>query len=222
MRQQACLLDQPYSSHVRLRYWLYLPPDYSPTSRYPLLLFLHGMGERGDDLELIKKHGMPKEIEAGRDFPFIVVSPQCPLETVWQYQTTALAALLDDIEAHYAVDPDRVYVTGLSMGGFGTWALAAAYPQRFAALLPICGGGEHHSAALFKHVPVWVFHGDQDDAVPLRRSVEMVEALQAVGGNVKFTVYEGVGHDSWTQTYANPEIYDWLLQHKRTKLERLP
>jgi predicted peptidase len=210
-RQEPCKLERNFK--VTLGYLLYLPKDYDQKESWPLLLFLHGAGERGDDLELVKKHGPPKLIAAGQEFPFIVVSPQCPKNRRWE--PFELAALLDEIVEKHKVDQDRIYVTGLSMGGFGTWSLAAYQPQRFAALVPICGGGEPIVAKLFSPIPTWVFHGAKDFVVPLERSEKMVEALQKAGGEVKFTVYPDAGHDSWTETYANPQLYEWLLQQKR-------
>jgi len=209
--QQPCELARSFQ--VQMKYLRYLPKDYDQAESWPLLLFLHGAGERGGDLNLVKKHGPPKLIDAGKDFPFIVVSPQCPGGRWWE--PVELAALLDEIVEKHKVDPDRVYVTGLSMGGFGTWSLAAYQPERFAAIVPICGGGEPFTTRLFSHVPVWVFHGAKDFAVPIERSEKMVEAMKKAGGNIKFTVYPEAGHDSWTETYDNPELYDWLLQQKR-------
>jgi predicted peptidase len=114
------------------------------------------------------------------------------------------------------VDPDRVYLTGLSMGGYGTWSLAAAHPERFAAIVPICGGGNPADAAKLASLPVWVFHGAKDPTVPLERSKEMVEAIKSAGGNPRFTIYPEAGHDSWTETYNNPELYQWLLEQKKS------
>jgi predicted peptidase len=131
-----------------------------------------------------------------------------------------LKALLDEIVASYAVDPDRQYLTGLSMGGFGTWSLALAFPDRFAAIAPICGGGSTNGIAALTGVPVWAFHGADDLTVPLELGQRMVSALRATGGDVKFTVYKGVGHDSWTQTYDNPELYKWFLGHSRRQISQ--
>ncbi len=156
--------------HVTLKYLLYLPPDYDKHDKWPLVLFLHGAGERGDDLNAVKRHGPPKLIEGGKQFPFIVVSPQCPKDHWWNNELVSLTALLDDVVAKHKVDPDRVYLTGLSMGGFGTSALAGYTPNRFAALIPICGGGEPLLARAIKHVPVWAFHGGKDPIVPVKRS----------------------------------------------------
>lgn len=200
---------------VSISYLLYLPKDYEQQDSWPLLLFLHGAGERGDDLDLVKKHGPPMLIERGQQFPFIVVSPQCPANRWWE--PFELATLMDEIVEKHRVDEDRIYVTGLSMGGFGTWSLAAYQPDRFAALVPICGGGEPIMARLLRPIPTWVFHGAKDAVVPLERSRAMVDAMQAAGGDVKFTIYPEAGHDSWTESYANPELHEWLLQQKRTQ-----
>ncbi|MHB0956546.1 MAG: carboxylesterase family protein [Pirellulaceae bacterium] len=199
---------------VAMNYLLYLPKDYAQQDSWPLLLFLHGAGERGDDLERVKVHGPPKLIAAGKEFPFIVVSPQCPSNQWWQPHE--LTALLDEIVEKYAVDQDRIYVTGLSMGGFGTWSLAGFSPDRFAALVPICGGGDPNLVRRLARLPVWVFHGAKDSVVPLAASEKMVEALKRANGNVKFTVYPDAEHDSWTAAYEDPELYRWLLEQKRT------
>jgi predicted peptidase len=198
---------------IHLHYLLYLPKDYQQKEAWPLLLFLHGAGERGDNLKLVKKHGPPKLIEAGKSFPFVIVSPQCPDSKWWE--PVSLTGLLDEIVEKYKIDKDHVYITGLSMGGFGTWSLASYTPKRFAAIVPICGGGEAIAARYLPHLPAWVFHGAKDSVVPLSRSQVMVDALKQAGGNVKFTIYPNAGHDAWTETYNNPELYEWLLKQKR-------
>ena len=215
-RQEARTFEAEIRKRVRLGYLLYLPEDYGEArKRWPLVLFLHGADERGSDVERVKVHGPPRLVDEGKSFPFILVSPQCAKGSRWIDQVAALAALLDEIEGSYDVDPDRIYVTGLSMGGAGTWALAAEQPERFAAIAPICGPGNPKKAELIKHLPVWVFHGVKDERVPLEESEQMVEALKAAGAEPKFTVYPEAGHDSWTETYANEELYDWLLQQRR-------
>ncbi len=207
---------------VRLGYLLHLPGDYrkDPDKRWPLILFLHGMGERGDDLEKVKIHGIPKLADKNPDFPFVTVSPQCPADSVWTAQLPALEALLDLVLDHYAVDPARVYLTGLSMGGYGSWALGSQSPQRFAAVVPICGGGRTEAGfpakvAALKGVPVWAFHGADDAVVPLAESEKLVDHLRSVGGDVRLTVYPDCGHNSWERTYDNPYLYRWLLKHHR-------
>lgn len=196
-------------------YLLYLPADYDKgDKKWPLIMFLHGAGERGNNLEVVKKHGPPKMIAQGKSFDFIIVSPQCPNDMWWPEKTDLLITLLDEIEAKYKVDTDRVYLTGMSMGGFGTWTLAIEYPNRFAAIAPICGGSERYLGYRLKKVPVWAFHGAKDNTVPLVRSQEMVDAVKKAGGDAKLTVYPEAEHDSWTETYNNPELYQWFLSHK--------
>jgi predicted peptidase len=199
-----------------LNYLLYLPPNYdSSDKRFPLILFLHGAGETGKDLKMVKKHGPPKIVEKNRDFEFIVVSPQAP-QRGWRPR--ALLALLDEVTDMSKVDKDRVYLTGLSMGGFGTWSLAAEAPERFAAIAPICGGGNPSMAEKLKGMPIWVFHGGKDTLVKPALSQAMVDALKKAGNEeVKYTLYPNAGHDSWTATYDNPDLYKWFLAHKRTK-----
>ncbi len=222
MGQKACVFEGQISRTVRLKYLLFLPKGYAKSrhKKWPLIMFLHGMGERGDDLELIKKHGLPKILEGKEDFQFIVVSPQCPLDTTWPTETAALDALLDDIIATHAVDTSRVYLTGLSMGGYGTWHLAIAHPDRFAAIAPICGGVQSHVGlveriAVLSSVPVWAFHGAKDQVVPLAESAVLVSALRKCGGDARFTIYPDAEHDSWTETYNNPELYEWFLSHSK-------
>jgi predicted peptidase len=212
--QQPHTFRQSRPHSRELHYLLFLPSTYAVhPQRWPLMLFLHGAGERGDDLQLVKRHGVAKIVEEQPAFPLLVVSPQCPPTEAWAPEP--LLALLDDIEQHYDVDPERLYVTGLSMGGFGTWAVAIAAPDRCAAIAPICGGGDPSRVGVLRHLPVWAFHGARDPIVPLQRTVEMVEALRQCGGNVRFTVYPEAGHDAWTATYANPELYAWFLAHTR-------
>lgn len=214
-----------YDVTVPVRYLEYLPPTYKTDAinaadgghGWPLVLFLHGAGERGEDVNKVKVHGPPKLVAQGKDFPFILISPQAPTDSWWD--AGVLGGLLDEIERTHQIDRDRVYVTGLSMGGFGTWELARRYPSRFAAIAPICGGTDATLTArnqAFKTLPVWAFHGDADPVIPVSRSAEAIDALQKAGNaEAKITVYPGVGHDSWTATYANPELYAWLLSHKR-------
>jgi predicted peptidase len=199
---------------VDMGYLLYLPQEYDSVSAdWPVLFFLHGIGERGSDLEKVKTHGPPKLIAEGRQFPFIVVSPQCPDDQWWS--ADILKVLVEDISDTYRVDRDRMYLTGLSMGGYGTWALASGYPELFAAIAPVCGGGKTETAGKLRSMPVWIFHGAEDLVVPLNESQKMADALTAAGNPPKFTVYKNVGHDAWTQTYENDELYEWLLEQKK-------
>ncbi|WP_420455730.1 prolyl oligopeptidase family serine peptidase [Rubrivirga sp.] len=186
--------------------------DAEPDRAWPLLLFLHGAGERGDSLALVGVHGPLKERRQGRDLPFVIVAPQVPTGERWT--VGRVAAALDAALATYRIDASRVTLTGLSMGGFGTWEAITQMPERFAAAVPICGGGLPLGVEAARGVPVWAFHGAMDPVVPIASSVGMVGALRQAGGDVRFTVYPDAGHDSWTETYANPEVYEWLLSHR--------
>jgi predicted peptidase len=209
--QKGAKLD--VTIHVEMDYLLSLPKDYDKKESWPLMVFLHGSGERGDNLDQVKVHGPPKLIAAGKEFPMIVVSPQCPKGKSWE--PFELSLLLDDLERKYKVDQDRIYLTGLSMGGFGTWRMAAHAPNRLAAIAPICGGGDVQSARRLAKLPIWAFHGAKDTGVPVELSQSMIDAIKKNGGDPKLTIYPDAGHDSWTETYNNPEFYEWLLAQKR-------
>ena len=212
--QRAMKLQRPVV--MKIGYLLYLPKDYGKTQdKWPLMIFLHGAGERGSDLNKVKVHGPPKLIERGKDLPFIIVSPQCPSGHWWPTKVETVMALIDEIVEKYNVDESRIYLTGLSMGGYGTWAIACAHPERFAAIVPICGGGQPYLASRLRDVPVWAFHGEKDPVVPVRESQRMVAVVNAAGGNARLTVYPDAQHDSWTQTYDNPDLYTWLLSHTK-------
>ena len=200
---------------VSSRYLLYLPRGYGADdeARWPLLLFLHGSGERGDDLGLVRPYGPPRQIERGEDLPFVVVAPQCPAEQQWD--SDMLRALLDRVCAGHRVDLDRVYLTGFSMGGLGTWAAAAAFPDRFAAIAPICPPSLWCDFRGLARLPTWCFHGAQDTAVSVEESHEMRRRIEEAGGTVRLTVYDDAEHDCWTRTYEDPALYAWLLEHRR-------
>lgn len=216
---------------LQLEYLLFLPEGYKEEKdkRWPLMLFLHGAGERGTNLAKVTVHGPPKIVKEKTDFPFILVSPQCPTGQSWSDE--AVLGLLDEIIKKHRVDTTRVYLTGLSMGGYGTWSLGTKYPDRFAAIAPICGGGDFlpvllpapGKEAALKRLPIWAFHGAKDSLVPLSESERMVDALKKAGNeNVKLTVYPEADHDSWTETYNNPELYEWLLQHRSSESSASP
>jgi len=200
-----------------INYLLYLPSGYEQDNqkKFPLLIFLHGSGERGDSLPLVKKNGPPSFIENRPDFPFITVSPQCPKGTWWVIED--LQAMLEQLKLDYRIDTNRMYLTGLSMGGFGTWAWASKFPKQFAAIAPVCGGGDVQFADKLKDIPIWAFHGEADTIVPMKRTKEMVEAINAKGGNARCTIYPAVGHNSWEQAYNEKELFTWLLSNTRSK-----
>ena len=206
----------PENGSQGYRYLLHLPKGSEKKvtkEKWPLLVFLHGRGERGNNLRLVKKHG-PAKLAEVREMKFIVVSPQCPTTDLW-WKPKIVAGLVDSVIKKYPVDKDRVYLTGLSQGGFGTWATAAEYPKKFAAVAPICGGGKVSWAHNYGKLPIWNFHGTRDRVVPVALSHKMLKAVKAAGGNVSFTEYPDKGHDCWTVTYDNPKLYQWFLSHTR-------
>lgn len=220
----AKLFRRKLSRTVRLKYLLYTPAGYDPkgSRRWPLMLFLHGSGERGTDIRRVAVHGPPKLAGQGRPFPFLIVAPQCPAGR--SRQTEPLIALLDDVLTKHAVDRKRVFLTGISMGGFGAWNLATRYPERFAAVAPVCGGGDlldvllaaHEKAPALKSLPVWAFHGAKDPVVPLAESERMLNAMRRLGArHLKLTVYPEAGHNAWDKTYDNPRLYEWMLKRPR-------
>jgi predicted peptidase len=200
---------------VTLRYQIYLPNEYETkaSEKWPLVLFLHGSGERGDDLEKVKIHGPPKLAGQGKEFPFVLVSPQCPMGSRWN--ADELDKLVDELTKTLRIDRQRLYVTGLSMGGSGTWSLIGAQPEKYAAAMPLCGRGDLEAAEKIAKTPIWVLVGDEDRAETVQNCKDMAAALKKAGGEAKLTVYPGLGHDCWTVTYDNPEVYEWLLSHRR-------
>lgn len=217
MSQQAYTFKKQVEESLSLNYLLYLPQDYAGAQQraWPLIYFLHGAGERGKDPKQLKRHGVPRVVEERPSFPFITLSPQCPPGLWWLELLDELWALLEKTMTDYRIDPARVYLTGMSMGGYGTWHLATAHPECFAAIAPVCGGGNPLRVCTLRDVPVWAFHGAQDPVVPPSESEKMVNALRECGGDVRLTIYPELAHDSWTITYANPELYEWFLQHRR-------
>jgi predicted peptidase len=222
---------------VTIRYMLFVPQGYQPKGKkWPLMLFLHGLGEcSNDDLTLVKIHGPAKLVDTRPDFPFVLITPQCPppggydpskpstltseqiidlVDHAWK--PDELIQLVDHVVKNLNIDREQMYVTGLSMGGYGSWRLAATYPDRFAAAVIICGGGEPEKMARsLSRVPIWAFHGEKDTTVPVSESQRMVDAVKRAGGDVRLTIYPNVQHNSWAQTYDNPEVYKWLLAHRR-------
>jgi predicted peptidase len=235
-------------------YWLYLPRGYGDDDRrWPVILFLHGGGERGEDLDKVLKHGPLKETSNGRDLPFLILGPQMPSratttrpprrlepwpagkrkpmlrETLdaeepngplgppngWHESEQDLLAILDATLSDYRTDPDRVYLTGLSYGGFGCWYMASHYPDRWAAVAPICGAGELDEVHKIGHTPVWLFQGGRDDLVLPEWSLATADTLDEAGGDVRVTVHEDLAHDCWTRVYGGRDLYDWFLSNAR-------
>jgi predicted peptidase len=198
----------------RIGYLLHIPAAEADDTRrkHPVILFLHGMGERGDDPNLLKNYGLPKVIDDQPDFPFIVIAPQCPADHTWIYDAELLMALLDHIIMHQFADERRVYLTGASMGGYGAWELGSQYPHRFAAVVPVCGVALSDPSAVcaLKDMPVWALHGTDDPLVPMAQTQTMINALRDCGGDPLVTYVEGAGHEVGTTAYQDAKLFDWL------------
>lgn len=207
------LLRNEAGADSPLPYLLALPDGYeeAPAGGWPLVLFLHGAGERGADLDKLSLHGLPKELAAGRSFPFVAAAPQCPEESDWYWHMGDAAELLDVLCGRFCIDRSRIYLTGISMGGFGAWELALQLPERFAALAPFCGGGMAWRAWRLAHLPIWAFHGALDDVVPPYLTEHLVEAVRGSGNAAMLTLFPDAGHDCWTAPFAGDALYDWLL-----------
>ncbi len=220
---------------ARYRYVVYVPYEYSEQKAWPLIVFLHGAGERGNDGLVQTEVGIGTAIRRFPDrFPAIVLFPQCPENEFWDVMFAPLETMMARIREEYTIDPSRIYLTGLSMGGYGAWLWASTKSDTFAALMPICGGGNVEEVAgrlgrplsgdygtpeeRIRHLatlPTWVFHGADDATVPVERSREMVAALQAAGGNVRYTEFPDIGHNSWDTAYAHEKAIRWLFKQQR-------
>jgi len=197
-----------------IRCLLRKPNDFDSKKKYPMLLFLHGAGTRGNDISKLRENPFFKITDRHQNFPFVTVAPLCEENTwfdIWEH----LKALVNDIANLPFVDKECIYVMGASMGGYATWQLAMSMADRFAAIVPICGGGMYWNAARLVNVPVWAFHGAKDTTVLLEESVKMVDAVNHSNGKAKLTVYPENSHDAWSDTYRNPEVFDWLLKQKK-------
>ena len=199
-------------------YFLTEPCDFDPEKEsLPLIIFLHGAGERGYDIEQVKMHGIPKLFAHDEDYHnlrVITLSPQCPPDKVWDHLAFELMELIEYIAAEYNADRSRISLTGLSMGGFGTWEMGLTFPGYFSALAPICGGGQSWRAPVLRNTPIRAFHGDADSVVPVSRTQEMIRAVENAGGNPSFTVFKNTDHDSWTQAYESTDLIEWLAAQK--------
>lgn len=217
-----------------LPYRLLKPDGYDARKAYPLVVFLHGAGERGDNNKAQLVHGVKNfaSDEARKKYPCFLIAPQCPSRGFWSNINfrarppkmgkepappgKMVLGLIAEMRKEFKIDENRIYITGLSMGGFGSWDLMCRHPELFAAGIPICGGGDPEAAGKIAKVPVWAFHGDRDTAVPVALTRDMVAAMKKAGGSPKYTEYKGVGHDSWTRTYADPAVMEWLFAQKKT------
>ena len=205
-----------FTQEVSSHYLLDLPKDYDEKTGWPLLVFLHGYGQSGDDLQIVRENGPPKLFGEGKQFPFVLASPQCPTGFYWR--GNVVIGLIDHLIENYSIDPNRIYLTGLSMGGYGTWQISHEYPERFAAVAPVCGGGLFVSPYFMdrlKNLPVWAFHDKRDDVIPYQESFSMVKGVNAAGGNAKLTTFDEGKHNISEEAYNNDELYDWFLKHSK-------
>jgi predicted peptidase len=201
------------------QYWIYLPDGYAErtTQNWPVLLYLHSSDARSEDLQKVKQEGMPFVLRSGTKIPFIVVAPLCAPDEWWdsRWSIENLNVLLDEVIGSYRVDANRIYLTGWSMGGAGSWKLASSFPARFAAVAPIAGKSQLKYVLPLRNTPVWAFHGDKDSVVPVAESQKMVDALNKIGGDARLTVFSNSNHDVWSQVYNDPLFFSWLLQHSK-------
>lgn len=211
------------SSKTYLQYLLYLPDQYyaDETKKWPLIVFLHYIGAEGTNIDLVRKAALPKRLEKETELPFIVVSPQALLKQLWKPEL--IRNFIESICNRFQVDRKRIYLTGPSGGGSATWATAIEYPHMFAAIVPICGRSDptnyDENAKRIAHMPIWVFHGELDTIYPKEISIEMVNALQRAGANVRLTLYQDLGHECWDRVYSDPDLYEWLLQQSKQIIE---
>ncbi|WP_054560506.1 prolyl oligopeptidase family serine peptidase [Croceitalea dokdonensis] len=203
----------------KLEYYLYYPKEYDESKEkgFGILVFLHGGGESGEELELIKKNGPPKLLVQGKEFPFLVLAPQNPHKRQW-WNIRAVNKLVDEVVTTNNVDENRIYLTGLSRGGGAAWSLAVQYPEKWAALAVVCGmAPAPYAHWIAKELPIWVFHGDEDESIPVGESDAMVQRLKELGHDVKYTRYEGVGHNAWDKAYTTVELYEWIAAQQKQK-----
>ena len=218
---QSRLVTGSQQTDVRetLHYYLYYPPGYhdSASEQYPLLLFLHGGGESGQDLETLKTGGPPKMLAEGHEFPFLILAPQNPHEKQW-WNVRAVKQLLDSVVENNRIDPARIYLTGLSRGGSACWEMAVQYPDTFAAMAVVCGMAPvPYASWIDKQLAIWVFHGTEDRVIPFSESEQMVARLREMGYDVTFTPYEGVGHNAWDRAYLTDGLFEWFTSHSRER-----
>jgi predicted peptidase len=213
--------DQLQKESIRIgrntivRYLLFLPSTYSQADgrQWPLILYLHGSTERGNDVDMVRRNGLPAYLPQQPGFPFVVVSPQL-FAGKDHWDPNELKEFLASVVARLHVDRDRIYMTGWSLGATGTWETAKRFPRLFAAIAPVAGDADTRQASLLRGIPIWVFHGAEDANVPVSQSINMVEALRDCGAEVRFTLYKDYRHDSWIPTYSNPALFQWFLQQR--------
>lgn len=213
MRFEQCQLE-------KLKYVMRYPNDFDEQKKYPVILCLHGAGYRGDNYERVMANPYFARTAEFEEFPFVMAAPLCTENTwfdLWEY----LKKLVVKLASAPFIDEKRIYLMGASMGGYGTWQLAMSMPEYFAAIAPICGGGMYWNAGRLVNVPVWAFHGGKDPTVLPEESKKMVDAVNKSGGSARLTIYPENGHNAWNDTYSNPELFKWFLQHENSNAQDL-
>jgi predicted peptidase len=202
----------PIQHQADYPFWLHLPSDSILKSKPPVLIFLHGRSLSGNNLELVKKYGVLKEIERGRNIPAIVIAPQVPAGSPWE--PAKVMSVLNFVKKNFQIDSTRIYVTGMSLGGYGTLDFAGAYPEVVTAAVALCGGGNVKDACDLATVPLWIQHGNQDRAVPLSESTKIVNAIKNCNGgeNLKFSIIPGANHGDLERFFHSDDLYNWLFQ----------
>ncbi|OWA37409.1 hypothetical protein B9G55_04950 [Saccharibacillus sp. O16] len=215
MKSEELQIDTQILKKIRMNYLLYLPSGYKAQSdqKWPLILYLHGAGGSGTQLDAVRKEGIPARLEKGGSLPFVVVAPQCQLGVFWNTREDEVLAILEEVIEQRSIDPGRIYLTGFSMGAYGVWQLASHHPQRFAAIAPVSGGGDPAHARRLKEMPTWIFHGMEDRVIRASESQKIAEAMREAGAEVELTLYPEAGHDCWKKVYANESLYRWFLEH---------
>ena len=208
--------EEAFNIQQNLNYRIFLPKDYSKDKKYPLMVCLHGAGERGTDLDKACNIGIPSYITKGMmSLDCIVLAPQCENNKIWNHYVFVLKELIEKICNEYNVDEDKITMTGMSMGGYGTWEFALTFPHMLAGIAPICGGGVAWRASALKGMPIWAFHGNADNVVSIEQSIDMVNSARKNGALVKFTIFDNVQHNSWDEAYLETKVIDWLLKQDR-------
>lgn len=215
MGKTALKVSEFHSVTGNIQYGIYRPEGDAPDKGFPLIVYLHGAGERGEPFEKVYRHSLPRYIQAGESFPAVILVPQCPGRVVWNNIVFGLKELIDSVIREYRIDPRRVSITGQSMGGFGTWEMGLTYSNFFSCMAPVCGGGMAWRCCNLINTPVWAFHGDADEVVPLSASLEMVDAVNRAGGEARLTILHGVGHDGWDFIFHETDLVHWLIGHCR-------
>lgn len=216
MRIQSNSLTTQITKNVNINYLLSFPEGYSEEAdgKWGLIIFLHGMDMRGEDVSKLNNYGI-FGIGEGKSLPFVVAAPQCPSESYWNMERDAVMALVTELSANHHIDSNRIYLIGYSMGGYGVWDLAINNPQTFAAIVPVSSGGQISKAEQLKDTPIWAFHGALDNVVPVDQMSRMINAVEQHQSNIKLTIYPDLGHDIMDCTLNKQELYTWLLEQKR-------